>query len=209
MTGAPRRLPSSIDVSSLPATASGVRAALWWGVMLLIAIEGTMMALLLVSYLYLRGNFQVWPPTGVGDRAFRLAVAQLALLAASFVPMVITARAARANRLGPARLALLLGTLIGGVLPMALRALEMAALPFRWDSNAHGSMFWMILGLHTTHVVAGIAENLVMVALLYRGPVEKKVFTDVECSALLWYFVVLEWIPAFALLYLEPILLAR
>ena len=43
-----------------------------------------------------------------------------------------------------------------------------------------------------------------LIALLCKGPVEKKHFGDIEASALLWYFVVLEWVPAFAILYLEP-----
>jgi cytochrome c oxidase subunit 3 len=199
---------ASLDVSGLPRHAFGQRAPLWWGCLLLVAIEGTMMGLLLVSYLYLRGNYELWPPSGYGGTVLRLAVAQALLLAASFPPMALGIRAAKREALWPTRLWLLLVTLLGLAM-LALRAAEIAHLPFRWDSHAYGSVFWMILGLHTTHVLAGVVENAVILTLLFFGPVEKKHFGDVEASALLWYFVVLEWVPMFALLYFEPIFLAR
>ena len=50
--------------------------------LLLVAIEATAMGLLLVSYLYLRGNFQVWPPTPAGRGALRLATVEAVLLGA-------------------------------------------------------------------------------------------------------------------------------
>jgi cytochrome c oxidase subunit 3 len=198
----------NLDVSRLPKHAFGPRAPVWWGTVLLIAIEGTMMGLLLVSYFYLRGNFQVWPPAGLGDRVFHLAMAQAALLGASLAPIMLASTAAKRGQLREARWLLLAGTLLGVVM-LVLRALEIGALSFRWDSNAYGSVFWMILILHTTHVLSGVAENAVLLAVLWGGAVEEKHFGDVENSALLWYFVVLEWAAALVILYFEPILLPR
>jgi cytochrome c oxidase subunit III len=198
----------TLNVSELPRHAFGFRDPLWWGAVLLVAIEGTMMALLLVSYFYLRGNYQVWPPAGVGHRAFQLAVAQAGLLLASFIPNLLLQKAARGERLAPSRLALLTVTLLG-VAMIVLRGFEFDHLVFRWDDHAYGSIFWMILVLHTTHVAASIVENGMLLALLFRGPVEKKNFSDLEASAVLWYLVVFEWVAAFAILYLEPIVLPR
>ena len=48
--------PLLIDVSELPSHAFGLRAPVVWGAILLVAIESTMMGLLLVSDIYLRGN---------------------------------------------------------------------------------------------------------------------------------------------------------
>jgi cytochrome c oxidase subunit III len=197
-----------LDVSALPITAFGARSPLWWGVLLLVTIEATMMSLLLVSMLHLRGNYDVWPPAGVGDTVFRLAVAQLVLVVASMVPGVLAQRYARQERMRPARLMLLLATLVG-VAALVLRVLEIRALPFRWDAHAYGSIFWMILGLHTAHVSGGLVENLLPLAILYRGPVEKKHLEDVEASMVLWYLVVVEWVPAFAVMYLAPIYFSR
>jgi cytochrome c oxidase subunit 3 len=195
----------TVDVSRLPTHAFGARAPLWWAVLLLVAIESTAMGLLLVSYFYLRGNYDVWPPTSMTPVAQRLAIGQAVLLGASYLPMVLSVRAARRERLGPTRLWLLTATLLGAA-ALVVRGLEIPRIPFRWDSHAYGSVFWMIFGLHVTHVLTGVLENGMMIALFFRGPVEEKHFGDVEASALLWYFSVIEWIPAFAILYLAPVL---
>jgi cytochrome c oxidase subunit 3 len=192
-----------LDVSALPSYAFGFRNPVWWGVLLLVAIEGTAMGLLLVSSFYLRGNLDAWRPAPVGSPAFNLAALEAALLGASYLPMMLSVRAARRERLASSRTWLIIATLLG-VAMLVLRSLEIPRIAFRWDSHAFGSVFWMTFGVHITHVLTGVLENGMMVALLFIGPVEKKHFADIEASALLWYFSVLEWAPAFAILYLEP-----
>src|SRR3954470_14035242 len=95
--------PPTLDVSGLPPHAFGHRAPLWWGVLLLVAIESTAMGLLLVSYFYLRGDYTLWPPVSIGRPALRLAIAQAILLGASYAPMVLAVRAARDERRGATR----------------------------------------------------------------------------------------------------------
>jgi len=55
-------MPRAIDVPHLPAYAFGHRSITWWGVASLMAIEGMMFALLIMSYLYLKGRSPDWPP---------------------------------------------------------------------------------------------------------------------------------------------------
>jgi cytochrome c oxidase subunit 3 len=177
-------------------------------VLLLVAIEGTAMGLLLVSTLYVRGNFELWPPTPIGYPALRLATVELILLAASYLPMVGCVRAARRQQLRPTRAWLVVATVLGAAM-LILRGFEIPRIPFRWDSNAYGSLFWMTFGVHVSHVLTGVLENGMLVALMLKGPVEEKHFADVEATALLWYFSVLEWVPAFAIIYLQPLLDSR
>jgi cytochrome c oxidase subunit III len=207
-SGATSEPVGTLDVSALPSHACGHRAPLWWGVLLMVAIEATSMGLLLVSYFYLRGSQPSWPASPVGRPAFQLAATQAVLLGASYLPMVLSVRAARRQQLGPTRVWLVIATLLGvGVL--ILRGFEIPLIAFRWDGNAFGSVFWMTYGLHITHLLTGVLENAMMIALFWKGPVEVKHFGDVEASALLWYFTVLEWAPGFTILYLEPLLSAR
>jgi cytochrome c oxidase subunit 1/cytochrome c oxidase subunit I+III len=198
-----RPAPLPLDASGLPSLAFGHRAPLWWGVLLLVAIEATAMGILLVSYFYVRGNNDLWPPAPLSPAAFRLAVIEALLLVASYPARVSSVRAARRQQLAPTRTWLVAATVLG-VAMLLVRAFEIPAIPFRWDQHAYGSVFWTIFGLHVTHVLTGVLENAMLIALLWRGPVEPKHFGDVEASALLWYFVVLEWVPGFAILYLEP-----
>ena len=196
-----------LDVSGLPTHAFGIRSPIWWGLLLLVAIEGTAMGLLLVSAIYLRGEAAVWPPSTVGPAALRLALVEAALLGASALPMAWSVRAARAERLRPARLWLVVATLLA-VAMLALRAVEIPRIAFRWDSHSFGSVFWMTFGLHVTHVVTGVLENGLLISLFFIGPVESKHYGDLEASALLWYLSVLEWAPALFIFYGVPALRA-
>jgi cytochrome c oxidase subunit III len=199
---------ANIDVARLPSYAFGTRSLLWWAMIVTVAIEGSMMGLLLVAYFYVRGNYQVWPPSAIGPAAFRLAVAQAVLLTGAFVATIAGNYAATGERLRALRVWFFVATVLGAAL-LAVRCFEFRALPFQWDTHAYGSVFWTILGVHTFHVAAGVVENLLLLAVLVRGPVEKKHFVDAEASGILWYFTFAEWVVAFPILYLEPIFLAR
>jgi heme/copper-type cytochrome/quinol oxidase subunit 3 len=194
--------PASIDVAGLPSHAFGARAPLWWGVALMVAIEATAMSILLVSVFYLRGSAADWPLRPIGGRAFALAVVQLVLLVGSYAPMVASVRAARRRDLPATRRWLALATSLGAAM-LSVRAVELPYVPVRWDADAFGSLFWMTFGLHVTHVLTGVLESAMLLGLLWRGPVEPKHFGDVDASALLWYFTVIEWVPAFLILYLS------
>ena len=50
-----------IDVSKLPTYAYGHRSIMWWGTLGMVAIEGTVFAIALVVYYYLRGLAPEWP----------------------------------------------------------------------------------------------------------------------------------------------------
>jgi len=191
----------TVDVSELPEHAFGQREPMWWAVMLLIAIEGSMLVLLAISYYYVRARIDPFPPTHVGHTAAWLGSAELATWIASVVPMVLAARYARVYDLARTRRWLIISTLFG-VVAMTLRLLEYHYLPFRWDDHAYGSVVWSLLGVQWLHGATGVLENVVYIVLLFVGPVQKKHFTDVEVSAPLWYFVVggaaLAWAVVFA-----------
>jgi heme/copper-type cytochrome/quinol oxidase subunit 3 len=65
-------------------------------------------------------------------------------------------------------------------------------------------MVWLLLGLHTAHIVTDFIDSMVLEALLYIGPVEEKRFVDVEENSLYWYFVVFTWLPIYAVIYWVP-----
>jgi heme/copper-type cytochrome/quinol oxidase subunit 3 len=61
-----------------------------------------------------------------------------------------------------------------------------------------------LLGLHTTHLVTDTIDTAVLTALLYIGPLQGKRFVDASENALYWYFVVLSWLPIYAVIYIAP-----
>ena len=73
-----------------------------------------------------------------------------------------------------------------------------------WDSDAYGSVVWLLLGLHTTHLITDTVDTAVLAVLFFTGPFEGKRFVDVSENALYWYFVVVSWLPIYAVIYLAP-----
>ena len=82
-----------------------------------------------------------------------------------------------------------------------VRVFEFANLNVRWDTNAYGSIVWLLLGLHTTHIVTDFADTSVLAVLMFVGPVEEKRFVDVAENAGYWYFVVFSWLPIYGVIY--------
>jgi cytochrome c oxidase subunit I+III len=194
----------SLDVSALPSIAFGPRATLWWGVVALMAIEGTALALTGASYLYVRRNFTEWPPAGTTLPALGAATGELVVLLVSLVPMIVVDRAARREEYLPVTIGLGVVTVFG-LAALGLRALQFAsALGIRWDAHVYGSVVWLLLGMHAAHVITSTVENALIVAVLVKGPVERKDYVDAHVNALFWYFVVGAWVAVYALVYLAP-----
>lgn len=189
-----------VDVSTLPRHAVGPRAPLWWGTVLLIAIEATCFAVLFNAYLYIRNNFTEWPPN---ERLLGLPGGiSAALLSVSLIPTWMYRRAAFAERFGAMRRWLVVATALCLVCCL-WRIWEIRAVPFPWTGNAYASVIWTSLGMHTLEIVTGAVESLFLCFILFRPRVEMKSFEDVEASALFWFFSVLVWLPFAGLFYLD------
>ena len=89
----------------------------------------------------------------------------------------------------------------------AVRIFEFAHLNVMWDRDAYGSIVWVLLGLHTTHIVTDFLDSSVLTVLMFTGPIEEHRFVDVEENAVYWYFVVLAWLPIYGVIYWAPRLL--
>jgi heme/copper-type cytochrome/quinol oxidase subunit 3 len=191
-----------IDVSGLPTHAFGPRDPLWWAVALLVAIEGTMLALLAVSYFYIRSRTSPFPPVTIPRTIAWLSTIELAVWLVSALPTYAAGRAAIAGDLPRMRRQLILATALG-VVAAVLRWYQFHLLPMRWDSHAYGSVVWSLLGLQWVHGLTGIGENVLYIVLLFVGPVEDKHRVDVEVSTPLWYFVIAGAALAWAVVFLE------
>jgi len=89
-----------------------------------------------------------------------------------------------------------------------VRVFEFQELHISWDSNAYGSATWTLLGLHTIHLVTDLMDSIVLTVLMFtRHGNEARRFVDVSENCFYWYFVVLSWIPIYAVLYWSPRLL--
>lgn len=191
-----------IDVSRLPAYAFGHRSLLWWATMGIIVIEGGMFAILVAAYFYLKTRVPEWPPNTHPPDLLYGSINTIVLLA-SLVPNYIYKRAAEREDLRKVRIWLLVS--IGfAVAFTTFRAFEFGALNCSWDTNAYGSIVWTLLGFHTTHLVTDLLDTAVLTVLMFTKPIEGKNFVDVSENAFYWYFVVLVWVPIYAVIYFVP-----
>jgi len=191
------------DVSALPTYAFGNRNIHWWGTLMFMTIEGMTIAVCAAAYLYVRKNFEAWPPppTPLPDLVIPTIAAVLMVLSIAMMTRVHVAT--RKMDLRGVQRWLVIMVIVGIVL-VALRWFEFKALNTRWDSNAYGSTAWATVAFHSTLLLFEVVETAVFAALMLFGPREKKHFTDVEDDAVYWYFMAAIWVPLYVLVYVSP-----
>ena len=194
-----------IDAKVLPSFAYGHRSPMWWGTIGVAAIEGTVFALAIMMYFYVRTRVTVWPPEAPPPDMLWGTVNTVVMLL-SLVPNHFTKKAAERRDLHAVRIGMVI-CIAFAVVFLFVRVLEFMMLNVRWDLNAYGSAVWFLLGLHTTHLLTDWVDPVVLAVLMFTGPIEGRRFVDVSENAMYWNFVVAAWLPIYAVLYLAPRLL--
>jgi cytochrome c oxidase subunit III len=192
----------ALDVSKLPDYAFGHQGLIWWGTAGFMVIEGTMFLVTMMALLVLRARNEAWPP-GAPNPDLGPATINTVILLASAIPNHLAKKAGEQMDVGQVK-PWLLATIGLGVVFLIVRAFEFPALNVRWDEDAYGSIVWFILGLHTTHVATDVVDSAVLLALLFTKEVRPRRFVDVSENALYWDFIILSWLPLYALLYWFP-----
>ena len=192
-----------IDVSEYPTVVFGPRSTMWWGIICFILIEGTTLALCAASYLYVRDNFSAWPPEGTPFPGRTIPTINVIVLLVSLLPAYMAAQAGRHLDLPAMRRGLVLLGLFG-IVTLLLRVYEFAALRTRWDSNAYGSVAWLVVFAHTTLLLVDVGDTLVFTAVASSSHMEKKHFSDSVDNSTYWAFTVLSWLPLYLLVYWYP-----
>jgi heme/copper-type cytochrome/quinol oxidase subunit 3 len=192
----------ALDVAQLPTYGFGTRSLMWWGTAGMIAIEGVAFAFMIVIYFYLRSLAPAWP-AAKGPPDLLWGTVNLAVILVSALPFIWSDRAAIELDLPKVRIAMLLCSLFGLTL-CGVRWMEFTALNVRWDDSAYGSVVWVLMGLHTFNLVTDVGDTLVLTALMFKGPLEGKHFVDIAENSGYWNFVVLSWIPIYAVVYWAP-----
>jgi cytochrome c oxidase subunit III len=195
----------ALDVSHLPAYAFGPRGLMWWGTMGLLTIEGTMFAILIATYFYLRIYVPEWPPHSPPPDLF-YGTANTLVLLISVVPNQWVKGAAERQDLRGVRISLLICPAFSAAF-LTLRAFEFLTLNCHWDTNAYGSIVWAIMGFHTFHLFTDALDSAVLTGLMFTRRIEGARFVDVSENAVYWYFVVGAWLPLYAVVYFAPRLL--
>lgn len=193
----------AIDVSHLPPWDVSSQSPAWWGQLCLAIIEGTMFSILMACYFYMRLRMDVWPPPG--DQFPHLLLPSLGLipLLLSVPPAYLASKAAKKNDRPGMILNLSLNLLFGAGY-FVMRVFEWHSLNFNWKADAEGSYVWAFLGLHTFDYVSDLAFTFVLLILIVIGRYGQKERLGVHVDTVVWYFLVLIWIPIYVVIYWGP-----
>jgi heme/copper-type cytochrome/quinol oxidase subunit 3 len=192
----------TIDASQYPDNAFGTRTLTWWGTLGILLIEGTVFALAIVTYFYLRSRVEMWPPN-LPPPALLYGTINTLILLVSLWPNQMAKWAAEEEDLAKTRLWVVVAQVFT-IAFLVVRVFEFGSLNCRWYTNAYGSAVWALISLHTAHLATEAVETAVILALFFVGPIQKKRFTDVEDNSFYWYFVVASWIPIYLVIYWAP-----
>ena len=182
----------------------GHHAPRWWGNWFIMLIEGAAFAALAVTYFYIWRNFDTWPPTATLVPDLGVSTINVTVLVASVLPMWHVARLALRHDKPQVLGIWLLVCVLFGVSAAILRVMEFKAVHTRWDANAYGTIVWAILAVHFAHILAATLETLVLVLLMFKGPVEDRHYSDIAVNAVYWYFMALSWVAFYLIVFLAP-----
>jgi heme/copper-type cytochrome/quinol oxidase subunit 3 len=156
-----------LDVSGLPSVAFGHRNTTWLANVFFMAIEGMMFALMFATYFYLRTRSTEWPP---GHLPPALKAPQLDRRAVRNGLLILTLFALAAT---------------------VLRVFEFSALNCRWTDDAYSSTVWVLIGMHSGHLVTELIETVVLLAISFTPKMEGTRLADAAINSDYWYFVVI------------------
>ena len=182
-----------LDVSPLPKFAFGHKGLIWWGTIGFMVIEGSMFVLVVIVYFVLRLRAAEWP-FSLPPPSLTYGTWMTVVLLISAVPNMMAKHAAERLDLPKARTMMVVCCAFG-LAVTAIRVFEFTGLNCRWDSNAYGSIVWVIMGLHTTHVVTDVVDTIVLTALIFTAHANPRRLVDVSENALYWNFIILTWLP--------------
>ncbi len=182
-----RELPV-LDVSALPAVAFGRSNTTWLANVLFMTIEGMMFALMFATYFYLRTRASNWPPVQNPPYLW-FGIANAFVFLASVVPARWVQKQAPAGNRSRIQLGLaILAAFIA--VAIILRVYEFTGLNCRWTDNAYSSTIWVLIGMHSGHLITEFIETVVILCISFTSKMEGTRLADVAINSDYWYFVV-------------------
>ena len=190
------------SINELPTYGFGSQSGPWWGAMAFMALEGMGFAIAIAAYLYLYAVNPKWPLNSPPPDLWP-GTLETVIFVLSVIPNLWINRVAHRLDLRAVRIGLVIMSVIGLGL-LVIRGFEFAHLNTRWDNDAYGSVVWLVLGLHTTHLATDVGDTIVLTVLMFTSHATPRRFSDVTDNVFYWNFVVLAWLPLYILLDWTP-----
>jgi heme/copper-type cytochrome/quinol oxidase subunit 3 len=177
------------DVARIIPARAG-RPVAWWGMVMLVASEATLFGCLFGTYYYLRFKTPHWPPVGVPEPRVVVPLILSFTLAATAGPLLLATRAARAGRVGIARLLLVLALIVqAGYFAYEVHDFGDQLKGFTPQTDAYGSIYYVLLGADHGHVAVGLLLDVWLLLKLARG-LNTYRLNALQAVSVYWYAVV-------------------
>lgn len=166
-----------------------------------VMIFGTMFAAFWLGRL---DNAEQWADFIPADLNLTLALWLTIILWASSATIVLSQRAFESGKRGPA-MGWLSATSALGLLFVVLHINEwghLAAGGFRLGTNIYATTFYGLTGVHTSHVLVGLASHVLLLGVLASGLMKAHRITLFRGTTLYWHFVDVMWLMVAANAYL-------
>ena len=172
------------------------------GVMIWLGSEFMFFSSLFAAFFTIRANAKVWPPPGTELDTYQALVFTFVLLASSPTMQMGVWAQERGER-AKARFWIVVSLVLGAAF-LGNQAFEWKTLPFRPHTNAYGSLFYIMSGLHGLHVLLGlVAMHRRSSCWPHVGPKGDPGETPVfQAVSYYWHFVDIVWIGLFSALFL-------
>lgn len=170
------------------------------GVVVWLASEVMFFAGLFAAYFVLRSENDPWPPAGTHLDVAQAALSTVLLLTSSFTMHLAVRAAERDDHRRVGRW--LAVTLTLGALFLVNLGLEWWSLDFQLDTDAYGTIYYLITGFHGLHVLGGLVLMLSVAGLVLGRGSRAPIGPSVAVTGYYWHFVDAVWIAVFLTLYL-------
>jgi cytochrome c oxidase subunit III len=91
-----------------------------------------------------------------------------------------------------------------GVAFLVLEVFDWVTESFTPYTNAYGSLFFTLTGIHFLHLFVGVLILFVLALWAALGYFDRRRTAVLMTGALYWYFVSLSWLAFFFTLYISP-----
>jgi cytochrome c oxidase subunit III len=171
------------------------------GMFLFIASEIMLFGSFFTAYFFVRVvNHVPWPTPPSQLPVFVAGINTAILVTSSFTMHWALQSIKRGSRAGLQ--AGLLLTFLMGLVFLLTQAREYSRVGFAPHSNAFGTIFFCLTGLHGAHVFVGLSILLFMTIRAFRGHFSPEHHHGVEIGGIYWHFVDVMWIVVYTTVYI-------
>ena len=171
------------------------------GMFLFIASEVMLFGSFFTAYFFVRvANHEGWPTPGHELPVFVAGINTIILVTSSFTMHWALQSIKRGNRAGlQAGLTL---TFLLGLTFLLTQIREYSRVGFAPYTDAFGTIFYCLTGLHGAHVFVGLTLLLAATVRSYRGHYSAEAHHGVEIPGIYWHFVDVMWIVVYTTVYI-------